>query len=362
MISTWFVKSYFRTKEKLEWLVVPLIVVLAFSVGLLQAVFLGIAMSTFLFVASFFRSGVVKYIANGMIVRSTIERPPKVAKVLDQTADQIQILVLQNYLFFGNASSILGYITSMFEQPENDIDPAFLPPIPKIVILDMMLVTGMDTSAVDAFSDVLTLFGTHNCKLFLAGLSNELRQIMALGGVKPETGRERRDRRLRFFPDLDSAVGKAEDLLLDYSYIDDEIVHANDYKYGSGFQQALLHVDEQHQTNFAKDLLGLEEYTTVVGLEPGDILYRDKDIERGLFFIEHGILKIERAADFTFGRSRNDIFDRFKNDGTLNHLHARTGSVGREIARLKAIGLDAQTRNVRIARGKYRPIGLNRSS
>ena len=66
MVSTWFVKSYFKTKEKMEWLVVPMIVVFAFVFSLLQAVFIGLAMSTFLFVASFFRSGVVKYIANGL--------------------------------------------------------------------------------------------------------------------------------------------------------------------------------------------------------------------------------------------------------------------------------------------------------
>lgn len=44
-------------QEKVEWLVVPIIVVFAFVVGLLNAVFLGIAMSTFIFVATFFRSG-----------------------------------------------------------------------------------------------------------------------------------------------------------------------------------------------------------------------------------------------------------------------------------------------------------------
>ena len=81
MMHTWLIKSYTRTKvsgvenlckdfmsqrgsnfhlypqEKLEWLVVPIIVVFAFVVGLLNAVFLGIAMSTFIFVATFFRSG-----------------------------------------------------------------------------------------------------------------------------------------------------------------------------------------------------------------------------------------------------------------------------------------------------------------
>lgn len=53
MLSNWCVKSYFKTEQKLEWFVVPLIVVLAFAVGLLQSVFIGIAISTFIFVATF---------------------------------------------------------------------------------------------------------------------------------------------------------------------------------------------------------------------------------------------------------------------------------------------------------------------
>lgn len=61
MTYTWFYKSYFKTQNKLEWLVVPLIVVCAFAVDLLSSVFLGIAFSTFIFVTSIFRSGVVKY-------------------------------------------------------------------------------------------------------------------------------------------------------------------------------------------------------------------------------------------------------------------------------------------------------------
>lgn len=52
IISTWAIKSWWLIKEKMEWLVVPTIVLLAFVAGLLQAVFLGIAFSTFLFVAA----------------------------------------------------------------------------------------------------------------------------------------------------------------------------------------------------------------------------------------------------------------------------------------------------------------------
>ena len=91
MIYTWFYKSYFKTKDKSEWMVVPMIVVCAFTVGLLSAVFLGIAFSTFLFVAAFFRSGVVKYVADGIAIQSTIERTFKSSEWLNENGDLIQV-------------------------------------------------------------------------------------------------------------------------------------------------------------------------------------------------------------------------------------------------------------------------------
>ena len=213
------------TQEKTERLVVPIIVVFAFVVGLLPSVFLGLAMSTFIFVASFFRSGVVKYIANGLSVRSTIERPPNAADWLDQNGELIQVLVLQNYLFFGNASSILAYISSMFEDADPDVDPVFVPPIPKIVVLDLTLVTGMDTSSVDVFADIVTLCSIHNCKVFLAGPSRTLIETMSLSGLKPDIAVVRSTRKLRFFSDLDKAVGKAEDMLLQQEGFEEHITH-----------------------------------------------------------------------------------------------------------------------------------------
>lgn len=149
--------------------------------------------------------------------RSTIERPPHVSQWLDKHADHIQVLILQNYLFFGNASSILNYITSMFEEAEeNGEDLGSIPPMPKIVILDLTLVTGMDTSAVDAFADIVSVCTMKNdCKVFLAGVATGLREIMLLNGLKPEATSDRSKRLLRFFQDLESAIGKAEDCLID---------------------------------------------------------------------------------------------------------------------------------------------------
>ena len=188
----------------------------AFCIGLLNSVFLGIAISTFIFVAAFFRSGVVKFLSNGITVRSTIQRQIDAGGWLDENGDLIQILVLQNYLFFGNASSIFSYISSMFEDPKEDQELDFeLPPFPKYIIIDLTLVTGMDTSTVDVFKDIETLCTNQECKLFISGLSQASRQTLTMGGFKPDPKVERSKRVVRYFMDLDAAIGKAEDSLLD---------------------------------------------------------------------------------------------------------------------------------------------------
>lgn len=290
MVYVWGIKSYFKTHEKIEWLVVPFIVILAFSVGLLQSVFVGIAMSTFLFVAAFFRSGVVKFISNGINIRSTIERHPTITRWLDQNADQIQILVLQNYLFFGNATSIFSYITSMFDNTHPDDDTMFIPPKPKVVILDLTMVTGMDTSAVDAFSDILNQCKRNDCKLFLAGVSNSLREVMSLSGVKPATTEKRSKRNLRFFSELDAAVGKAEDTLIDLEQLDEEFDPHVEFNGISGLSYALKVIDNEHGTCVHDDLIKLQDYTEVVDVNAGEILYRDRSMDRGLFFVEYGVM------------------------------------------------------------------------
>jgi hypothetical protein len=45
----------------------------------------------------------------------------------------------------------------------------------------------------------------------------------------------------------------------------------------------------QHETTFTADLLELEQYTTPIQVDPGGQLY-DNDNDRGLFFIENGVM------------------------------------------------------------------------
>jgi hypothetical protein len=56
MCRTWILGSFLKTKAKAEWMVGPILVVLSFSIGMLNAIFWGIACSTFIFVANFYRT------------------------------------------------------------------------------------------------------------------------------------------------------------------------------------------------------------------------------------------------------------------------------------------------------------------
>jgi MFS superfamily sulfate permease-like transporter len=67
ILNLWFVSSYSKMRQKEEWLVVPLIVAFYFMFDMLRAIALGVALSTFIFVASFYRTGTVKLMSTGEI-------------------------------------------------------------------------------------------------------------------------------------------------------------------------------------------------------------------------------------------------------------------------------------------------------
>ncbi len=67
ILNSWFLTSYSKMRQKEEWLVVPLIIAFYFMFDMLRAVALGVALSTFIFVASFYRTGTVKLMSNGTI-------------------------------------------------------------------------------------------------------------------------------------------------------------------------------------------------------------------------------------------------------------------------------------------------------
>lgn len=153
-------------------------------------------------------------------------------------------------MFFGNAQSVLTYITTMFEEPDAEIYSDLnypLPPLPKYLVLDFAIVTGLDTSAVDLIREVVTICREHHCGLMLSGLNPDIRSTLIYAGIKAGSSG------LFFVSDLESALGRAEDSLLK------KVCHVEEQEQQSaglrrraralsnaedGFQFALRRIDE----------------------------------------------------------------------------------------------------------------------
>jgi len=344
MIEVWFFASYKKTAVKNEWAVIPVIVVFTFLVGSLQSVALGLALSTFIFVGTLNKHGVVKFIATGLSVHSITERSSEDAAWLDQNGDLIQLLVLQSYIFFGNAYSCLNYVNSMFEEFPEHITKKLsfpLPPFPKYLIIDMTLVSGVDTSSVDIFSEIIQLCFRHKCQVYLSGLNNSLKNVLTLGGLKPSIDKSSPNSILRFIPELESALSQAEDRLLkSLSYLEEKELRRTKVRTnssaGDGFLYALKEIDKQHDIDTVSTLAALGPCTKVVELNAGEIL----SSQGGLYFIEYGMMKVERDSETVSirGSLRRRYGEGMHSALSLSRLNCRTPTIGKEYYLLKHAG------------------------
>ena len=106
LLAIYLVKSFQKTQDWIEWVAVPAILIFSMIMGFVQAVFLGLVVSLFLFVASFWRAGVVKFHATATEVRSRIERSVEQSEWLDGHGDEIQVI--------GKPNSLTGCIGCSF--------------------------------------------------------------------------------------------------------------------------------------------------------------------------------------------------------------------------------------------------------
>lgn len=121
-----------------------------------------------------------------------------------------------------------------------------LPPSPLFIIIDFTIVSGIDTSAIDLLRETIILCKDNHCRLFLSGMSQSLRSSLIYAGVKP-------DATFSFQPDLEAALGKAEDGILDSVF---HVVEQTEHSVGLrrreralsngdlGFRYALDKIDE----------------------------------------------------------------------------------------------------------------------
>ncbi|MBT8249427.1 MAG: cyclic nucleotide-binding domain-containing protein, partial [Acidimicrobiia bacterium] len=186
-----------RRMTRLDYGLMVGIVLIIATVGFLPGVAVGLAAAITLFVYRYSRIEVVKHSLTARDHQSNIERPLGDAEYLRSVGDQVVILELQGFIFFGTANQILDRMKHLIQ----DIVGV------RYVIFGFRLVSGVDSSAVALFERITLLARDHDITLVFAGLRPTGREQFAdLLAEYADVVVEQRD--------LDHATAWCEDHLL----------------------------------------------------------------------------------------------------------------------------------------------------
>jgi len=182
LLKEWLYDTWFSL-SKTDYAIVWLILLVMVTIGFLQGVGFGLGMAIVLFVINYSRISVTKHILSSSTCPSQAARSLQQSRLLQAEGDQIYILELQGFLFFGTANKLLNQIRQRLGHPD-------LPPL-KFVVFSFCSVTGLDSSAILSFTK-LQQIAQQQLTLVFANLPSEFSNSSSRGAFyKPK--------RVRFF-------------------------------------------------------------------------------------------------------------------------------------------------------------------
>ena len=187
-----------RSLPPLEYAVVVVILVGIIVWGFLIGVVIGLVLAVVLFAISYGRIELVREVAFGETYRSNVDRPADERAELRALSEQVQILRVSGFVFFGSTNRLLERIRRRVE--------AATPP--RFLVIDLRRVTGVDSSAVVSFVKMMRLAEAAGSEIVFTAASDPVRAQLARGGVEETQGL------VVFEPDLDRGLQRCEDALL----------------------------------------------------------------------------------------------------------------------------------------------------
>jgi len=207
--AVWHPRKKLNMSEYLTVIVIVLIMgihdfVVGIGVGILLA-----------FVTLIFQTAgvpAIRSVSSGESVTSTVRRNFSQRHYIQQVGQQICIIKLGGYLFFGTIVSVEDQIRALIDEK------AFTQRPIRYLILDLWHVTGLDYSAGEAFNTISRILHSKGVELVLSGVepeSNLGRSLRAVG--VGEDGIE-----VLLLPSLNSALENCENSLLKTFYANQE--------------------------------------------------------------------------------------------------------------------------------------------
>ncbi len=274
LLYQWLI-GVFASVSHREYVVVVLIVLLMVTVGLLEGIAAGVFVAAALFTAEYARVDVVKYAVNGKTYTSRTEHAPDDRAYLRRYGDQICILRLQGFIFFGSVHQLYQQARDCFEICGTAGG--------RFLVLDCRDVTGFDSSAIQGLSKICDIVQKQDGRLIIVALKPVMSKRLNKLLLKAEA-----DPAILYFDEADAAVAWCEDrLLLDGT---------------SGRRpEATPHIAKQLAACLkdAGAFATMKPYLKRIALRPQEMLIRQQDAGTDIYFIEKGLIKVHLDSPAT---------------------------------------------------------------
>ncbi|KAK9478697.1 sulfate transporter family-domain-containing protein [Lipomyces japonicus] len=195
--------------NKFEYFVIVSIVV---SMGVYDFVFgiiVGIILACGSFAVESSRKSAIKAIYSGQIARSTVRRHPFQQRFLKEVGDEIFVVKLFGYLFFGTIVSVENKIRELLTSTRTEAYSRI-----KYLVIDFNAVTGVDFSAAEGFTRMKRLLNSRDIVLAMCGVPDDVANGLQNVGLWEHTD----DHSTHVFEDLNSALEWCENELLAVYY------------------------------------------------------------------------------------------------------------------------------------------------
>jgi len=263
----WLVLS-FKKFTLTEYLIIVLIVACIANIGFLEGVIIGIFLSVIYFVVRYSKISIIRHEVTGLQMRSTVQRPAGHWEILENSDITATVLKLQAFLFFGTANNLLEKARDLIDNGD------------RFVILDFHRVLGFDSSAALSFLKLMQIASTKGRSIAFCCLNANTHKAFENSGFHFNEFDC-----LHVYDDLDHALEWYEESVLKDAGLDAEVSDSGILKEfeASGMSREEINI-----------LLSFTERCTV---EPGDVLIKQGDTTRDLYYVSKGRMTVALETD-----------------------------------------------------------------
>jgi sulfate permease, SulP family len=285
----WLVEGR-RKLSRPDYLIVVVILLAMSLLGLLAGLGVGLGLAAVLFIIQYSQVPVVRHVYSGRTHHSRVARSQPHADLLREEGENLIILELQGYIFFGTANRI-------YTQIKQDLEK--LPQPPRAVLLDFRRVTGLDASAASSFVRLKRLLKKQRTVLGFVHLQPAIEQVLHRDVLTPAD-----QDAWRVFPDIDRGVEWYEETVLAGESGQQADIRAQAGAVQPGQERgglallfaALWQDAEQDGQAESQGLLVLMDLLERVELQEGELLINQGETQEFLYFLDAGELTLEHQA------------------------------------------------------------------